>query len=56
MQPSWSIPVPQAMQQHGGAAKSAAAPALAQTGPASESSVCAREIVAARTNDAGPAG
>jgi hypothetical protein len=56
MQPSWSIPIPQAMQQHGGSAKSqAAAPAPAPAGPASESSVCAREIVAARANEAGPA-
>jgi hypothetical protein len=56
MQPSWSIPIPQAMQQHGGSAKSQAeAPAPAPAGPASESSVCARESVAARTNEAGPA-
>lgn len=56
MQPSWSIPVPQAMQQHGGAAKSqAAAPAPAQAGTGSENSVCARDSVAARANDAGPA-
>jgi hypothetical protein len=56
MQPSWSIPIPQAMQQHGGSAKSpAVTPAPAQTGPASESGVCAREIVAARANEAGPA-
>jgi hypothetical protein len=54
MQPSWSIPVPQAMQQHGGPAKSPA-PAPAQAGTASESSVCARDSVAARTNEAGPA-
>ena len=55
MQPSWSIPIPQAMQQHGGSAKSAAAPAPAQAGTASEDSVCARDSVVARTNDAGPA-
>jgi hypothetical protein len=56
MQPSWSIPVPQAMQQHGGSAKSqAVAPAPTQAGPAPESGVGAREIAAARTNEAGPA-
>jgi len=56
MQPSWSIPVPQAMQQHGGSAKSqAAAPAPALGGTGSENSVCARDSVAARANDAGPA-
>ena len=55
MQPSWSIPIPQAMQQHGGAAKSqAVAPAPTQAGPAPESGVSARESVAARTNEAGP--
>jgi len=55
MQPSWSIPIPQTMQQHGGSAKSqAAAPAPTQAGPAPESGVCARESVAARTNEAEP--
>jgi hypothetical protein len=55
MQPSWSIPTPQAMQQHGGSAKSqAAAPAPTQAGPAPESGVGARESVAAPANDAGP--
>jgi hypothetical protein len=55
MQPSWSIPIPQAMQQHGGSAKSqAAAPAPTQAGPAPESGVGARESVAAPANDAGP--
>jgi hypothetical protein len=44
------------MQQHGGSAKSqAATPAPAQAGAASETSVCARDSVAARTNEAGPA-
>ena len=55
MQPSWSIPIPQAMQQHGGSAKSqAAAPAPTQAGPAPERDVSARESVAARTDEAGP--
>jgi hypothetical protein len=60
MQPSWSIPIPQAMQQHGGSAKSqvtecqAATPAPTHAGPAPESGVCARESVAARTDEAGP--
>jgi hypothetical protein len=60
MQPSWSIPIPQAMQQHGGSAESqvtksqAVAPAPAQAGPAPESSVCARDSVAARANEAEP--
>jgi hypothetical protein len=60
MQPSWSIPTPQAMQQHGGSAKSqvtefqAAAPAPMQAGAAPESGVRACESVAAPTNEAGP--
>ena len=55
MQPSWSIPIPQEMQQHGGSAKSqAATPAPTQAGPAPESGVGARETVATRTNEAGP--
>ena len=59
MQPSWSIPIPQAMQQHGGSAKSqvtecqAATPAPTQAGPAPESGVGARESVAAPANEAG---
>jgi hypothetical protein len=55
MQPSWSIPIPQAMQQHGGSAKSqAVAPAPTQAGQGQEVTVRAGEAVSTRANEPQP--